>query len=326
MIETRLPYNNFKIIRYSLTGVLVIMALLFAFFWLATTPPKDFPTNTPINIQRGLSAGAIADLLEEKNVVRSSGLLYLILLSGHDADSIQAGTYLFESPESVFTVANRLTENVAANLITLTLPEGFTVREFAAITASSSLVSFESEEFMAAADDKEGFLFPDTYFVPIDFTAGELFNLQLETYEQKIAPFKEALANHPLGEYGVITLASILEREANDEESMRMVAGILLKRLEENMRLQTDASIEYVLERPLNQLEAEDLELDSPYNTYRYHGLPPTPIGNPGLQAIKAVLEPLESDYYYYLTDAEGTFHYAETYDEHLDNIQRYLR
>jgi len=124
----------------------------------------------------------------------------------------------------------------------------------------------------------------------------------------------------------VINMASLLEREANTEESMKMVSGILQNRLAEGMRLQADASLEYVLNRPLGTLTAEDLEIDSPYNTYRYDGLPPTPIGNPGLTSIMAVLEPTPSDYFYYLTDEDGEFHYAKTFDEHRANIKRYLR
>ena len=134
-----------------------------------------------------------------------------------------------------------------------------------------------------------------------------------------------------LSEYDVLILASIVEREANDEESMRMVAGIFQNRLDIGMALQADASIEYVLDVPINELREGELaqslrELDSPYNTYLYPGLPPTPIGNPGLQAISAVLNPLPSDYYYYITGNDGVFYYAETLDEHNANIARYLR
>ena len=92
------------------------------------------------------------------------------------------------------------------------------------------------------------------------------------------------------------------------------------------MALQADASIEYVLDKPLSELTSEDLKIDSPYNTYLYTGLPPTPIGNPGLQAIMAVLEPTESDYFYYITDEDGVFHYAQTFNQHKSNIAKYLR
>jgi UPF0755 protein len=96
--------------------------------------------------------------------------------------------------------------------------------------------------------------------------------------------------------------------------------------MEVGMPLQADASIEYVLNKPLKELTAEDLKVDSPYNTYLNRGLPPTPIGNPGLDAIMAALQPEKTDYVFYITDNDGNFHYATTYDEHLDNVERYLR
>jgi len=139
------------------------------------------------------------------------------------------------------------------------------------------------------------------------------------------------IAQSEFTEAEILILASILEREANSPESMGIVSGILQNRLAINMPLQADATIEYVLETPLGelppgQLAAELRELDSPYNSYLNLGLPPTPIGNPGLTAIKAVLNPVETDYFYYVTDADGAFYYAETYDQHLQNIERYLR
>src|SRR5690606_22167281 len=193
---------------------------------------------------------------------------------------------------------------------------GFTLEEYARI-AAEGLPEFSTEEFLELTADKEGYYFPDTYYLPADFTASELVELLEETYELRVSPLRSLIEAHEMSEREVIILASLIEREANTEESMRMVSGILQNRLEEGMRLQVDASLEYVLARPLNTLTAEDLEIDSRYNTYLYGGLPPTPIGNPGLQSIMAVLEPIESDNFYYLTDEEGQFYYAETFDEH---------
>lgn len=105
----------------------------------------------------------------------------------------------------------------------------------------------------------------------------------------------------------ILALASIIEREANSPDSMKLVSSVLQNRLEIGMALQADASIEYVLDKPLKELTPEDLKIDSPYNTYLYTGLPPTPIGNPGLDAIMAVLQPAESEYFYYITDEEGS-------------------
>ncbi len=145
-------------------------------------------------------------------------------------------------------------------------------------------------------------------------------------YEEKIAPYRVKIRASAYTEKEIITLASILEREANDEASMGLVAGILLDRLEEKHPLQVDATFEYILGKTSAELTAEDLKLDSPYNTYTNLGLPPTPISNPGLMAIEAVLDPVDSPYFYYLTGDDGTFHYARTFEEHKQNKERYLR
>jgi UPF0755 protein len=152
-----------------------------------------------------------------------------------------------------------------------------------------------------------------------------------ETYTQTTQPLREQIAASSLTENEMLILASILEREANSPESMSIVSGILQNRLAIGMPLQADATIEYVLDTPLGelppgQLAAKLRELDSPYNTYLYLGLPPTPIGNPGLTAITAVLNPRETPYFYYVTGNDGKFYYAESYNEHLRNIDRYLR
>ncbi len=303
-------------------GLLILIGLV----WFWTRPPADFPLNDAVLIPRGLPASEIATLMEERNVVRSSLLLYAALLWKYDPSSIQAGTFLFDRPLSVFEVASRITTvGGTANLVSVTLPEGFTLSEYAGL-AAENLPDFSKAEFLEETKGKEGYLFPDTYYVPADFTAAEMADLLEETYEMRLQPLRERIIAHELTEAEVIILASLIEREANTEESMRMVSGILQNRLAEGMRLQTDASLEYVLGRPLNTLTAADLDIDSPYNTYLYDGLPPTPIGNPGLQSIRAVLDPIPSDYFYYLTDEAGRFYYARTFDEHQDNIAKYLK
>jgi UPF0755 protein len=252
--------------------------------------------------------------------------LYAILTYAYDPTHIYAGTYRFEKPSNVLAVAQKLAKSdVDTTLTALTIPEGVTRKDIARI-ASAKLPGFDAGSYLELTKNNEGYLFPDTYFVPKDLTAAALVDLQAETYAKKLAPLKDEIASSTFSEYEVITLASILEREANSEESMRVVSGILQNRLKKSMPLQTDASIEYVLDKKLSELTPEDLELDTPYNTYKYKGLVPTPIGNPGLAAIRAVLEPEKTPYLYYLTDKDGVFHYAKTFEEHKKNIATYLK
>lgn len=317
--------------------VTLILLLFFALgaiviFILFITSSKPL-VNEPhtFEIVKGMSVRDIAAEAKETGLVRSELALYSILTSFYDPTNIHAGQYVFSEPMSVFAVAKKIaSSDVEETMIALTIPEGMRADKIAQI-ADKNLTQFVVEDYLRDAVEKEGYLYPETYYVPEEFTAEQLIELQTKTYEDNVAPLRNQIASSTLTEYEVVTLASVIEREANSDESMKMVAGILLNRLEIGMALQADATIEYVLENPLNELKpgelAENLrELDSPYNSYLNTGLPPTPIGNPGIMAIKAVLEPTPSDYLFYITDNEGEFHYAETLSEHNANVANYLR
>lgn len=289
-------------------------------------PPSAFTPGSTFRVQPGSSVRSIARQAHADGFVRSSLLLNLILNSRYKPNDLFAGDYYFAHPSNVFIFAATLAGKQAKTTQTrLTFPEGITIKTMATL-AASQLPEFSTEEYIKLADGNEGKLFPETYFVPSTFKASDLVSLQLSTYEEKINPLRPLIASSSLAETEVLTLASIIEREANNIDSMRTVAGIYLNRLALGMPLQADASIEYILDKPLGELVPEDLKIDSPYNTYLYSGLPPTPIGNPGLQAIEAVLDPIESDYFYYLTAPDGTFYYAKTHTEHKQNIERYLK
>lgn len=305
--------------------VALLLALTGYCSWLMGVP-ESFPTNTAITIEEGMSAKAVALFMEEQGLVRSRHALYLSLVLWYDPSTIKATTYSFATPLSPRALAYELTTGHFGNdLVSLTLIEGERASHFAA-AAREVLPDFDAAAFLTAATPYEGRLFPETYFVPATFTATDLFNLLRQTYEEKLTPLRPTIDASGLTEEEVIILASIVEREANSEESMRLVAGILRERLRIGMALQVDASMEYVLEKPLSELTAEDLKRESPYNTYLNPGLPPTAIGNPGLTAIKAVLEPEPSPYLFYITGDDGEFYYAETFDEHRLNIARHLR
>lgn len=330
------PKNSLLYIVFKLFAGGIFLLLLAGSFgvWYANTqdqPPENFPVNQSITIEPGTNVKDITEQLQAENVVKSAQLLYYILAFAYEPSNIKASTYIFEEPLKAHEVAQRLTEGDFDNdLVRFTHFEGERVSVISA-RAGEIFPEFNQTRFLENTTDLEGRLFPETYFVPNTFTDEELLRLMLNTYEERVSSLRESIARSPLSESEVIVLASIIEREANTPESMKVVAGILLNRLEIGMALQADASIEYVIETPLGQLPEGQLaselrELDSPYNTYLYTGLPPTPIGNPGLDAITAVLTPTESEYFYYITDENGDFYYSETYNEHLQNIAQYLR
>ena len=295
------------------------------------TPPRDFPVNTAVTIPTGEGVRGVVEQLAAEGYTRSPFGLYLAIVLFHDPREIKASTYVFSQPLGTLGLAARLTEgDYGNNLIRFTHIEGERVEQLAA-RAEAALTGFDAEYFREIATPYEGRLFPDTYFLPPNFSEEALASLLRESFTERIEPYADAIRAHELTESEIIILASILEREANSPESMRTVSDILQRRLAEGMPLQADATIEYVLKQPLNELPpgvlAENLrERESPYNTYRTRGLPPTPIGNPGLTAIAAVLDPIPTEFRFYLTAPDGTFHYAKTYAEHQRNIERHLR
>ncbi len=329
---TRTTLRRKSIFAYTLVSTLIVCLLLAALGYFLVTPPPNTRYPKTIEVEFGMSVRSVATLAKESNLVRSELLLYALLNAFNDPTNIHAGRYIFNEPQNSIQVARKIANNeVDELLVTLTIPEGITVKKIAEI-AAAVLPNFDSEAFISLATLNEGFLFPETYFVPETFTAQDLFELQTVTFTERVALIENQASSTPFEKAKeIIILASIIEREANSEESMKMVSGILQNRLRLDMPLQADATIEYALTTPLNELAPGELakqlkELDSPYNTYLYKGLPPTPIGNPGLMAIEAAFNPTPSEYLFYVTDEAGNFYYAETLTEHNNNVAKYLR
>ncbi len=320
------PRRAWRYVWLALAIISILLVVALCWLWSMSRPPENFPVATPIEIKAGSSVASIVKTFKEANVVRSELLLYMLLLSQYEPSDIKASTYVFDQPYDAYAIANKLaTGDFTSNLVRLTHREGERVSELAPLV-SEALPNISPETFLNLALPDEGYLFPETYFLPPHYTAEEVIATLKNSYEAFIAPHREAIAKSSLTEAEIVTLASIVEREANSEESMKMVAGILRYRLEIDMPLQADASMEYVLDKTLGSLTAEDLKTDSPYNTYLNRGLPPTPIGNPGAMAIEAVLYPTSTDYLFYITGDDGNFYYAKTFEEHKRNIAKYLR
>ena len=291
-----------------------------------------------VKIREGLSTAEIADRLAEKDIIGSS-LKFRILsrIYGYD-DKLRPGSYTFTlgmTDEEVF--AKLLTGE--KRLVQFTVPEGFGVKEIAARLESLDLV--DKEDFIKAATDftpydymrkhkdvfyaSEGFLFPDTYTVESDVEIEEILNLMAENFDAKLTRSMRLQAEKmDLSIYDLITLASLVEREVRFPEDRAIVAQVLLKRLSMNMPLQTDATLQYLMETPKEEVSIADTQIDSPYNTYQHVGLPPGPIANPGLASIEAVLHPADTDYLYFVADRTGHNHYAHTYEEHLNLVNKY--
>lgn len=309
---------------FAMVGA-VILLVVSVLLVMALQPPQDFPVGARVEIPFGTSLVESARLLEREHVVRSSLVLQIIVIAQFTEDGVRAGIYQFDRPMSAVEIARAVIYGThGIPLARVTIPEGLRNAEIDAIV-SERLPEVEPGMFERAAEDREGYLFPETYHVSETFTAEQMVALMEKTFADKIATLDTVFDASVRAREDVIIMASILEREADSEESMKLVSGILWKRFDQGMPLQVDASFVYLLGKTSEEVTQDDLKIDSLYNTYRYKGLPPTPINNPGLAAITAALSPTESPYLYYLTGSDDVFYYAKTLKEHIENKKRYL-
>ena len=300
-----------------------IILLLLCIYWLTISSPRKYPQRTIITIRDGAGLLEVADTLEKNNVIRSPFWFRTVVIGLGGERGIKAGDYYLSHRENAFKLAWRVVNgNHNIKTIRITIPEGFTIDEIASLF-DSRFSKFDQEEFLTRA--KEGYMFPDTYFVEVSATASSTIALLQNNFEKKIEPYMEEMASSTHTFEDLINMASILEEEATSSEDRKIVSGILWKRIKIGMPLQVDATLKYVTGRGSEHLTQDDLKMDSPYNSYTRRGLPPTPIANPGLDSIKAALRPKDSPYLYFLTDENGIMHYAKTFEEHKRNKEKYI-
>lgn len=287
--------------------------------------PSYFPSGELVLVQDGVPLEELAENLEERAVVRSGLALRAVLLVTGSDRSVRAGDYLFKQPANLFAVARALaTGAFGLEPVRITVAEGATVRTMASLY-QSKLLRFNAARFMARAEKEEGYLFPDTYFFLPNATEETVMQTMRQNFDRQIEPYLEAIdaSGHTVHE--ILTMASIIEREAHDYDDRRLISGVLWNRIEIGMALQVDATFLYQVGKNTFQLTLEDLATDSPYNTYVNKGLPPGPIGSPSLDAIQAAIQPTDNDYLFYLADMRGVTHYSKTYQEHLRKKRLYL-
>jgi UPF0755 protein len=293
--------------KIQLGSVLMLLIGGAVVFLLALNAPKDFPVGEKFEVKEGESLYSISTRLEEEHIITSS-LFFRgwISVLGKDED-IGLGIYEFNSKRPLGLVVAKFIRGPDQPLLSVTIPEGYTTKEIAdafqkALPAISSSVFIEQ----VRAKKLDGYLFPSTYYPLPSSNEDDIIARMTATFEREYEKYfaAEKFPVYVPTKGAVISLASILEGEAKTEEDMKIVSGILQKRLSKGMRLQVDVAL----------------------STYKESGLPDTPISNPGRIAIDAVFHPKESSYLYYLTGKDGRMYYAKTFEEHKKNIQKYLR
>lgn len=305
-------------------------AILVGGYWREAYVAQPSPDARVVEfiVENGDTFKAVADRLKEQGIIGSKlAFEFFVRLAGKDG-SIQAGSFELK-PGTNFEDLVRLLSDAQANDVQVTIPEGYTAGQIGALV-NEALPHITEAAWKKAAGDQEGYLFPDTYRFHEDATAESVVKKLRDTFDTKLkdAGIKtgaDGKVAHGLDLHEFVTLASIVEREVRKPTEMANVADIFLKRLETGMALQADSTVNYVTGGTNPSISFKDTELDSPYNTYLYPGLPPGPISNPGLNALKAVQSPKKNPYYYFLTTPTGEVKYGRTYDEHLAN-RAYMR
>lgn len=307
-------------------ALLSLIVLWGVFYALYLKAPQEFLARTIVTIPEKAGLNEITELLVKERIIRSPFLFRVTVVLMDGQRGVQAGDYFFERPVTVFRVASRLTRGAhALTPVRFTFREGVTVRQVA-LALEDELIDFDTAEFLKLAKPEEGYLFPDTYFFPPNTKPAAVIAELKKNFENKMKTIDESVRASKKSLKDIVIMASLLEAEARTTETRRTIAGILWKRLSLGMPLQVDAPFQYIIGKNTFQLTTADLQYDSPYNTYRYKGLPPTAIGNPGLDSLHAAVTPIASPYFFYLSDIRGNMHYVVTHDEHVLNKEKYLK
>ena len=276
--------------------------VLFIIFFFPTTPPFSFPSGSIVTIPEGVGLYTLAERLREDRVIRSPFWFRAVaIILGGERD-MKAGQYLMSGPQNVFFIAWRVFHgDYDIETVKLTIPEGFTVREISKLF-DERFVFFDHADFVEHAP--EGYLFPDTYFIPVIATASSTIKLLGDNFTHKIVSSMPDIESSGRTLKEIIIMASLLEAETKTKEDREIVSDILWKRLKLRMPLQVDSDM----------------------GTDEFVGLPENPINNPGLVSIDAALHPTSTPYLYFLTGDDGTMHYSRTFDEHVAKKLKYIK
>jgi UPF0755 protein len=286
-------------------------------------------------VPNGASLGDVVARLDSAGILAHPEAFRLLARLRGDEAGIQSGQFRFPAHQTSDEILRRLVSG-AVDALWVTFPEGYTARQMGARLAARSLGSASAfDRYTAHAHlvvggvrtrSLEGFLFPSTYLVPTGARPGRIAQILTDQFFREL-PANAAAKARALGldVPQVITVASLIEREAQADDERALMAGVYYNRLRAGMPLQVDATIEYIFPEHHAVITRRDLEIDSPYNTYRYTGLPPTPIANPGQASIDAAFNPVRSKYLYYVFKGNGHHAFAQTLEEHNANVERYL-
>lgn len=294
-----------------------------------------------ITVPKGAGAGQVAEKLEKKGLVRHAILFRLAVRVTDSGRDIKPGKYLVDPNKNIMEILSQIKKG-EGKLRLITVPEGLTMKQIAKLMEKENAA--KAQEFIKSARDDtykvdgkilkkvEGYLLPDTYDFPARYKAPDIIGKMVDAFNKNAVPlYKKKKDDLPkkLTLHQVVTLASMVEREAQVPSERPVIAAVYYNRMKRGMRLECDATVQYALGKTKQYLKYSDLKVKSPYNTYLHEGLPPGPIANPGIKSIKAVLNPEKHDYLYYVRNDvknDGSHVFSKTYQQHRAAIQKYQK
>ena len=309
---------------HKLFFIFSLVFLIIILFFTAIYFP--FNENSSIHkvviIPSGTNASEVVNVLENNEIIIKNNYIMRILIKLTKLEEkLKYGEYNLSPAMNMIQILEKLAKGEVV-LYKITIPEGYNCDQIAELLDEKEIVEKESFINLIKNGEKnwEGYLFPDTYEVPKGYGSENMLKLLLLNFNRVVDKLKTKIEKSQFSLYEIITLASIIEKEAKYNDEKSKVSSVFHNRLKNGMKLQSCATIQYILGKPKEKLEESDLKIDSPYNTYLYKGLPPGPICNPGLDSIIAALEPAETDWLYFVLGENGRHIFSKTYQEHLKN------
>ena len=299
--------------------VLAILLIILIFTHLIIFQHKEDKV-IEVLIPKGASPHKIARILKDLDIISSQEIFLFLIKIKNYSKKLQAGLYDFNKKDSFFTIINKLKNGDSKN-IKVVIPEGFNIEQIAKVLSDNNICNENKFIELATLQNLEGYLFPNTYFLLPQMDEQEVIKIMNDEFNKFWTKEKEEILKQTnKSKKDIIILASIVEKEAVEDSERPIIAGIFINRLSKDMRLESCATILYTMGITKKRLTFEDLKFESPYNTYKYKGLPPGPICNPGANAIDAVLNPIVTENLYFVSKGDGTHYFSSTFGQHIKN------
>ena len=327
--------KNRIVLTIGIILLVLLAGLMAAYYFLLSAPEPGSKKEEVFTVALKADENIIPDTLKQQGFIRNAQAFRFVLTMKGKFNKIEPGGYTVSKNMNVLQIADKLTG--APDMKWVVIPEGLRKEQIGEILAKTfnwpdeELEKWNTVYTAMKFDDIEGVYFPDTYLIPVKETGLDIANRMINRFNEKFAPYLTQFSDENIIWTTGLKIASLIQRETASKEDMPIIAGILWNRLLIDMKLQIDATVQYARGKTGDSwwapvTPADIRNIDSPYNTYMYKGLPPHPICNPGIDAIAAVLHPAETDCLFYLHEPGGTMHCAKTFEEHKENIEKYLK